>query len=533
MRMLLNESCVSHWNVYNDISSSIPQNLVSENRRLPCVLAKNYQDLVDHLLAGSDAPSGSCASLLTIQTYALDAQPDKPATLSSKTHASYPTTPTAAPWPSALHQSAAAAAAQLLDHFNNGLTVGAFFGEAGWHGEAIQFLRAALRLIQQVLGTDAHASTHLDAAVHHHHHHHLHLAHLQCLTRLLHAEARYYDFPASYATHDAGAALFRRLGAERVPRTLRTMWFAAVSVQYFARSDYENSNRWGVSALKELCSSTPDKLVVDVLRQTAKACVLKRQFERARMLLGQALLIAKQVFGVRHYKYADVMMDFAFYLLNVDLIANSVKIYQEALKIRVALLGARSLHVAIAEEDLAYALYVHNYSSGNFHGALDHVNRSISVMKSLVPATHLFLASAKRVKALILEEIALEHVNDYQEGTADGRTENERLLLESEQLHQSALRLSLAAFGEVNVQTAKHYGNLGRLYQSMTKYEDAERMHNLAIKIKTDILGPCDFEVGLSIGHLASLYNYHMYRYRDAEVLYLRSIDISNWYNGV
>lgn len=52
-------------------------------------------------------------------------------------------------------------------------------------------------------------------------------------------------------------------------------------------------------------------------------------------------------------------------------------------------------------------------------------------------------------------------------------------------------------------------------------------MHNRAIRIKTDILGPFDFEVGLSIGHLASLYNYHMGRYRDAEVLYLRSIDVS------
>lgn len=27
------------------------------------------------------------------------------------------------------------------------------------------------------------------------------------------------------------------------------------------------------------------------------------------------------------------------------------------------------------------------------------------------------------------------------------------------------------SFGENNVQTAKHYGNLGRLYQSMRRYE--------------------------------------------------------------
>lgn len=45
--------------------------------------------------------------------------------------------------------------------------------------------------------------------------------------------------------------------------------------------------------------------------------------------------------------------------------------------------------------------------------------------------------------------------------------------------------------------------------------------------IKERLLGPNDFEVGLSIGHLASLYNYHMNMYDKAEELYLRSIQIS------
>lgn len=30
--------------------------------------------------------------------------------------------------------------------------------------------------------------------------------------------------------------------------------------------------------------------------------------------------------------------------------------------------------------------------------------------------------------------------------------------------------MAMRAFGEMNVQTAKHYGNLGRLYQSMHRY---------------------------------------------------------------
>jgi hypothetical protein len=45
------------------------------------------------------------------------------------------------------------------------------------------------------------------------------------------------------------------------------------------------------------------------------------------------------------------------------------------------------------------------------------------------------------------------------------------LLSEAENLHMSALKLAIATFGEKNVQTAKHFGNLGRLYQSMKKFQ--------------------------------------------------------------
>lgn len=61
--------------------------------------------------------------------------------------------------------------------------------------------------------------------------------------------------------------------------------------------------------------------------------------------------------------------------------------------------------------------------------------------------------------------------------------------------------------------------------------KEAEELHKRAIKIKSDLLGPFDYEVGLSIGHLASLYSYHMNKYREAEKLYLKSITISECRN--
>ena len=54
----------------------------------------------------------------------------------------------------------------------------------------------------------------------------------------------------------------------------------------------------------------------------------------------------------------------------------------------------------------------------------------------------------------------------------------------------------------------------------------AEEMHVRAIEIKEKLLGEEDYEVALSVGHLASLYNYDMKLYEQAEKLYLRSIEI-------
>ncbi len=112
--------------------------------------------------------------------------------------------------------------------------------------------------------------------------------------------------------------------------------------------------------------------------------------------------------------------------------------------------------MALGYEELAYATYVYEYSTGRFDEAKDHAEKSLDIMTELLPNNHLLLASSQRVLALILEEIAIDHVS---------KDESRVLLRRAEELHLSALSLAVEAFGEMNVQTAKHYGNLGRLYQ--------------------------------------------------------------------
>ncbi|XP_017870350.1 PREDICTED: amyloid protein-binding protein 2 isoform X2 [Drosophila arizonae] len=382
-----------------------------------------------------------------------------------------------------------------------GLRLGSFLSEAGWMQESIAVLSCLNERLKRMQAFQDGIITRLD-----------------CLQRLLYAESSLCNFKLAQKTY-AELMEINSLLTDSVPAPLVAMAYTQISSMYYARNEYNNSHMWSVQAMRHLEASAPTRVAIDVLRQAAKACVVKRDFARANLLICQAVRRAREHFGPNHQKYGDALLDYGFFLLNVDSVFQSVNIYKEALAVRRGIFGNMNFHVAIAHEDLSYAYYVHEYSTGDFSCAQEHVDEAVKIMKTLVPSNHLMLASAKRVKALLLEEIALDKI-------ADGMDE-EGLLLQSEELHNFALQLSLEVFGEVNVQTAKHYGNLGRLYQTMNRFEEAERMHQKAIRIKTDLLGPYDYEVGLSIGHLASLYNYQMKKFRQAEDLYLRSIDIS------
>ncbi|KAL1451966.1 hypothetical protein WDU94_006290 [Cyamophila willieti] len=300
-------------------------------------------------------------------------------------------------------------------------------------------------------------------------------------------------------------------------------WFSeAEGVLRSCRNICKENNlsfHWSLKALENLSERLPRGVIVDILCQAAKAHVIKRQLPKAELLIQQALYRSKELCKehIYHTKFINTLLDYAFFLLNSDAVKRSVSVYQFALKLKKVLFGHENLQVAIAEDELAYALYVNEYSSGRFTESKYHAEKAIRTFQNLLPENHLLLTSAHRVKALILEEIALD----------SNEQESVELYKEAELLHQNALVLSLQHFGENNVQTAKHYGNIGRLYQSMQKYEEAEKMQLKAIAIKEKVLGKDDYEVGLSVGHLASLYNYHMLEYHKAEKLYYRSIDIN------
>jgi len=382
-----------------------------------------------------------------------------------------------------------------------GFNLGGFLCEAGWYPAGTTVHRACVNILRKLnQGEPSYV-----------------FVKLETLSKLLHSLSSYCQFSEATAVYTELSKFTwdKAITIETYPNLASI--YNEFSSHHFVKSNYHDSYTWAMEAVKLLTTNIPPKLTIDVLRQASKSCVVKREFAKAEMLVKQAVCLAKDVYGTNHSKYADCLIDYGFYLLNVDCITASMQVYKNALDVRLDCFGSENLQVAVAHEDLAYATYVNEYSTGKFSDARKHAETSLAILSRHLPRDHLLLASSKRVLALILEEIAIDN---------QGQTAEKSLLSEAEELHLFALKLATNSFGESNVQTAKHYGNLGRLYQTMQRYPEAEKMHLKAIQIKESLLGTEDYEVALSVGHLASLYNYDMEQYHKAEELYLRSIKI-------
>ena len=105
-------------------------------------------------------------------------------------------------------------------------------------------------------------------------------------------------------------------------------------------------------------------------------------------------------------------------------------------------------------------MYVKHYTTHRFDEALHHADAAIAIRRALLPPGHMLVFHAMRVRALILEELALfERVH-----------ERDELLDEAQQIHEDGLHVAEAVFGARSVAAAKYWGNLGRLYQARKEY---------------------------------------------------------------
>ncbi|XP_076648046.1 protein interacting with APP tail-1 isoform X2 [Halictus rubicundus] len=379
-----------------------------------------------------------------------------------------------------------------------GLKLGRFFSDAGYYPNSEQVLLECEKLC--LLSNSTPENLYRT---------------LECRQRLLHTQTMYCLFKNALDTYIESIIIWMQLRQSKFKYNFAAFYTECSLICYMTHR-YNDAYKWSIHALKELKPTLPVRVTVDVLRQAAKSCICKQEFQKAGLLIIKAVQLAGKKFQKNHPVHTNALLDYGFYLLKIDRLFYSVPVYD------------LNLHVALANVDLAYAWYAFSYDTGNFRRARIHIVSAINALEKFLYGGHLLLANARRVYALIVEE--LERVKSD--------SPSRYMLLRCEHFHNLALKITKKVFGENHAHTAKSYGNLGRLYQTMGKFEQAVEMHIKAIRIKEEALGPDDLDVALSLGHLAALYNFDMGRYDDAEKLYHRSIAIyvksfGEYYSGL
>lgn len=173
---------------------------------------------------------------------------------------------------------------------DKGLRLGTFLYECGWLDDSLKVLSVTKTMINEL--DDDYPKL---------------LLLLSCLQKLLHVQALFCCYKDASVTtsqafkiidkieilHTGRVAAYTVNCTSGVPDSLLANFYHELSVLHFNRSEYDLSYKWGVKALEFLRTETPAKISVDVLRQAAKSCVVKRKFQIANLLINSAVKIAE------------------------------------------------------------------------------------------------------------------------------------------------------------------------------------------------------------------------------------------------
>ncbi|VDK61360.1 unnamed protein product [Anisakis simplex] len=172
------------------------------------------------------------------------------------------------------------------------------------------------------------------------------------------------------------------------------------AVLWYQIGEFKHALQYAVRALRCIVNRpTPMRTRVDVLRISAKILICLRQSDLAMKLIRYAVAVV-----LRHFdggrRFSCVLFDYAFCLVNRDRVEHALDVYDIALRIREQQFGSFSVRTSQALEDVAYALYVHGYGTGNFQHASELADRAVQINKKLLSKDHMLIASSQRMKGI-------------------------------------------------------------------------------------------------------------------------------------
>jgi hypothetical protein len=329
---------------------------VEQCRTLPLEIAQGFNEAVSHLLRNVDQKQRENNLEQTHRTKIKAINEHDTAIIGQPIDSS----PKSSPLPGV-------GLALVRQHLETGLSLGVLLCDIGCFPVATTVSRACLQLVEKVDRADPEYESYL----------------LEVKCKLLHSLSAYCEFvPADDLASKLSWQVLNSVMPEGVSQLAACYELSSHS---YMKSQYQESYVWAMKALKLITTSDRPKLIIDVLRQASKSCVVKRQYSKAKMLVMAALAMAKDLYGTKHAKYADCLLDNSYYLLSVDCVSESVQTYEAALALRIMCFGSLNLMVAGAREDLAYAMYVNEYGSGHFSAAERQAGAALDLYHRLVP----------------------------------------------------------------------------------------------------------------------------------------------------
>ncbi|XP_041782076.1 amyloid protein-binding protein 2-like [Anopheles merus] len=273
-----------------------------------------------------------------------------------------------------------------------GLRIGTFLTETGWLVEAIGILQLTQQHAQ--FGT---------------------AEELSVLRQLMRAQTLAGKLINANKTYDRmkrmlGKVVQQRLMFQNLPEKEREVQRLqdlqagvchAFSLYHFEDLNLIDSYEYGMQSLSMISARSPSRLLVDVLRQIARACTGSQMYAKAACMLKFAIGLVAHEYGRGSGLYAETLEDLAILLLACNQVSESVDVYADAQHIYMQLYGARNLLHSIAQGNLAYGLYLQAYVTGRRDRALHHVTKAVENYKRILPPDHRMLTQARRLSVIM------------------------------------------------------------------------------------------------------------------------------------
>lgn len=212
------------------------------------------------------------------------------------------------------------------------LRIGTFLSETGWHEEASKVLNIARQQAK-----------------------HRPMEQLRAIRPQLISQA-YMWHHCAFETSIATQTLI--VSNTDLPKPFLASLYLAISIYQYENCSFESSHTFALKAFELLDDKTAsNRLIIEVFSHLAKTCVSREQNRQAKLMITQAVSRAWHNFGPCSAIYAETLENYAIYLVMMNSLHDSYKVFSEAVHVLLQVYGAQNIQRSVTKGSLSFDFY--------------------------------------------------------------------------------------------------------------------------------------------------------------------------------